>query len=386
MYPRTGMPSWGVFVHKQVRALANLGHEVSVLVPSPRSNGILAKFCKKWKTYKNVSEMDIIDGIPVFYPKYTAIPKGFLKSYWGKMSLKNTQKIIKKYNLKFDLIHAHAPIPSGSLGVELKKIYHSKLIITIHGSMITRFPFKNRMAFRAVERVLVESDAVITVSRYLKQFVEAHFNIHDKVKVVWNGIDLDETEQIKSLKRPNNLPDGQICLTVGTFNEQKGYKALVHAIPGVLNKNPRIHFYFIGGGVEKKYLEKWIQSYKISKNVHMLGRLSNIETMQYMNGCDLFVLPSYDEGFGIVFIEAMAFKKPVIGCAGSGPDDIIDHGVNGMLINDRKKETLTKAILQLLDKESNQHLGLNGYNKVVDCFTLEKICHDIDVIYINALK
>ena len=383
MYPRIGMPQWGIFVHQQVKSLIKSGYKVTVISPTPKSNWLLSIFSAKWKTFYQMPLYDNYEGVSVYYPRYYAIPKGWLKFLWGYFAFWDAIKVIKTNKIEFDVIHAHAPIPSGTTGVLLKKHFKKPLVTTIHGSMVTNFPFKNKRSFKAVENVLIKSDCIVAVSNYLKGFIETHFVINSDVQVIGNGVDRNSFLKYPQLvDKPYWMKGRKICLTVANFIPQKGYESIVRSIPSVIEKIPDILFVFIGDGGGKVKIEQLISQLNVENYVRLLGRLNHTDVLKYMRLCDIFLLPSIKEGFGIVYIEAMLFKKPVISCAGSGPDDIVDSEKNGILIESQSSTLITKAIIDLFDHpEKISEYGKNGHKKVLQNYLWENNIKKMAAVY-----
>jgi glycosyltransferase involved in cell wall biosynthesis len=108
--------------------------------------------------------------------------------------------------------------------------------------------------------------------------------------------------------------------------------------------------------------------------------------MEYMSICDLFVMPSWDEGFGIVYLEAMAHGKPVIACRGQGIEDVIVDGETGLLVEPKDLESLKEAMIRLLtDRRLAEDMGRKGRQVVLSDFTWEKSAQKLLKVYKEVL-
>lgn len=116
--------------------------------------------------------------------------------------------------------------------------------------------------------------------------------------------------------------------------------------------------------------------------VRFLGRRSGTEVMNYMALSEVFVLPSWNEAFGVVYIEAMAQGKPVIGCRGEGIEDFVTDGVNGILVPPRNSRELARALAHLLAyREKAEEIGSRGKETVMARYTWFQVARELESLY-----
>ena len=162
-------------------------------------------------------------------------------------------------------------------------------------------------------------------------------------------------------------------LTVSRLDEpQKGIETVIAAIPRILPRYPDLIYMVVGRGPDQRRLETLADTLGVTAHVVFAGRLEDDELAAVYHGCDVFVMPSRDEGFGIVFLEAMAAGKPVVGArAGATPDVVID-GQTGLLVEYADKEGLARQLISLLsDPELCRRLGCEGRRLVESKYTFE---------------
>jgi len=132
---------------------------------------------------------------------------------------------------------------------------------------------------------------------------------------------------------------------------------VLRALPQVLKEIPNITYVIVGDGDDRPRLESLAQQLGVLDHVVFAGRVSNAELRAYYQNCEVFVMPAKTvlddrspkgEGFGIVFLEAMAFGKPVIGPNYGAPTEFIRHGEHGLLVNPESPEEVAEALIQLL--------------------------------------
>jgi phosphatidylinositol alpha-1,6-mannosyltransferase len=158
----------------------------------------------------------------------------------------------------------------------------------------------------------------------------------------------------QSLPRPAAFPHGRILLTVGRWAASERYKGtdnLIRAMPQLTNEIKNLRLVAVGDGDDRPRLEALARDTGINGSVHFLQGLSRSEIVACYANCDVFALPSAGEGFGFVFLEAMALGKPVVGGAHGGTPDLIQHGKTGFLVDHGDQETLVNVLRILLTDE-----------------------------------
>lgn len=161
-----------------------------------------------------------------------------------------------------------------------------------------------------------------------------------------------------------DLPRGRIVLTVGRWAASERYKGvdlLIGAIAQLHGTHPDLHLVAVGSGDDLARLRALAGSLGVSGAVHFFENLSREKIAACYARADLFALPSTAEGFGLVFLEAMAFSKAVVGAAAAGSVDVIEDGVNGLLVPANDSERLAQALDRLLrDEALCAELGRRG--------------------------
>ncbi|MBZ5696708.1 MAG: glycosyltransferase family 4 protein [Acidobacteriia bacterium] len=167
------------------------------------------------------------------------------------------------------------------------------------------------------------------------------------------------------LTLPEAFPrQGRSILTVGRWAASERYKGtdeLIRAIAQLRATLPDLHLVAVGGGDDLPRLRKLAADLAVADCVLFLENLSREEIAACYAGADLFALPSTGEGFGLVFLEAMAFAKPVVGAACGGTTDVVEDGINGLLVPPGDAGALARALYGLLSDESlRRELGARG--------------------------
>lgn len=371
MYPSTQNPTYGIFVHEQVKALVAGGCEVKVISPVPYAPWPLPVLKKKWQAYASIPAKDRVDGIEVFYPRYPEFPRSYLLEHSGALmylGLRNLVKTIDK-EFPFDLIHAHVALPDGHAAYCLKKGFPVPTVATIHGQDFQSTLHKGPARRKRLQEVLLGMDSVITVSTKLKNLVKDE-PYYPKIQVINNGIHIAEIDRAEVSR--SGARDQMTILSVSNLKKTKGIDLNLQALASLVKTYPNLTYRIVGDGEERKNLEALAESLDLGNHVFFLGKLPHREALQEMAQADIFCLPSWQEGFGVVYIEAMALGIPVIGVKGEGIEDVIDPGVNGLLVRPHEVEDLAEALESLLESpDYARKLAVAGKATVLAGFTWE---------------
>lgn len=170
------------------------------------------------------------------------------------------------------------------------------------------------------------------------------------------------------LPLPQGFPKGSVILTVARWSASERYKGaddLIHATWQLRTAVPDLHLVVVGGGDDLPRLQKLVIDIGAHDRVHFLDSLSREELGACYAHSDVFALPSTGEGFGLVFLEAMSFGKPVVAAAIGGATDLVENEVNGLLVEPHDIVQLTGALARLFaDQQLRAQLGRRGSEKV----------------------
>ncbi|RJX19111.1 MAG: glycosyltransferase family 1 protein [Desulforudis sp.] len=158
----------------------------------------------------------------------------------------------------------------------------------------------------------------------------------------------------------------QVILSVGWLEERKGHHILIQAIKKVSLSIPTIKCIIVGRGSQEGQLRELINQLHLEEHVEIVDNMPHSELMSFMSWCDVFALPSWDEPFGVVYVEAMGCKTPIIGTKGEGIAEVIEDGKHGLLVQPRDVDSLVQALLTLLrNDELARRMGEEGRKLVL---------------------
>lgn len=176
------------------------------------------------------------------------------------------------------------------------------------------------------------------------------------------------------ISRPPGFPQtGRVVLTVGRWDSAEKYKGadtLIAALQRVVQTAPDVAVVLVGDGDDRPRLEKLARDLGVSEHTHFLSALTTEQLFASYASCDIFALPSRGEGFGLVFLEAMALARPVIGGAYGGIPDIVEDGVTGFLVPHGDPDRLARALEALLkDPRRATEMGARGRDRVAKAYS-----------------
>ena len=207
---------------------------------------------------------------------------------------------------------------------------------------------------------------VICVSTDTAQSVIRHGADASKVHVVHNGFDMRSI----GASEVENRPDKHVLLTVSRLMEYKGIQRVIEAMPRVLTKVPDARYVVVGDGDYREELVSLAKASPARDSITFTGAVTESEKFTHYNRCSVFVMPSEQEGFGIVFLEANAFGKPVIGGDVMGVPEAITDSETGLLVDPHDVHAIADAVIRLLQNpDEARRLGENGRRRVESEFT-----------------
>jgi glycosyltransferase involved in cell wall biosynthesis len=206
------------------------------------------------------------------------------------------------------------------------------------------------------ELALQNADLILAVSHYTRDRLLSEQNLDPtKVVVLPNTFDSDRFQigpKPSGLLKKYGLSSEQpIILTVArleTSEKYKGYDTVLAALTTIRQAIPNVHYILVGKGGDRSRIQQLIAQYQIQDFVTLAGFISDEELVDYYNLCDVFAMPSKKEGFGIVYLEALACGKPTLGGNQDGAIDALCHGTLGALVNPDDIDEIAQTLIQIL--------------------------------------
>ncbi len=286
------------------------------------------------------------------------------------------RKILKYED--YDIVISHWLKPGMVLGLAaLFQSIQSKYIVMHGPSNLQRFRRK-LFAFLFLRKRFT----YIAVSRAMRNYLlKINWKISsDKVVTLYNAIDIKKIEKNQlsrqEARKKFGLQKDDICfVTIGWLMPHKGHMLILQALEFLGAKVPNLKMVIIGDGRLSEFLQQETRKKQLEKKVFFSGELP--DAYQYLTGFDAFVLPSLREPFGMVLLEAMAAKLPIIASEVGGIPEVI--GSVGTLVPPKDHRALAEAIQDhyLKSRPEREKLGIRTYNRLWENFSSETFTHKL---------
>ncbi|MBD3345789.1 MAG: glycosyltransferase [Chitinivibrionales bacterium] len=381
VFPRHHKDSEVPWLRTTLRLLRERGYDITAYVPSFRG-----------------LRSHTIDGIPVKRFRYFFAPWETLTHDEGAPNKihKFHYKIITIFYIlfgtlglirlhlkeRFDILHIHWPFPHGFFGVGALFFRRSKVILNFHGASLLLMQKYGFVKF-FLSWFIKKADAVIVNSSFTKGRVTSL--VERQVHVVPYGTTITPHATDRSAVEPHHI------LSVGRLIERKGLPYLIRAMPEIVAKWPDARCTIAGGGPLQQELISLAETEKVSSAVNVPGKVSQEELESLFARCGVFVLPSIvdsrgdTEGLGVVLIEALTYRKPIVATNVGGIPDIVNNGVTGLLVPQKAPSTLAQAISSIFaDPVKAAFMADAGFDSINRKFSWTGIIDQLSDIYCRA--
>ena len=310
----------------------------------------------------------------------------FPEAEWG--SGKIFLELVRKFKQSdAKIIHTHKYKDTILAAPAAKLCGVPYVVRTVHG---LREPFEG---LRAVKMSLYESiertvhrlcvNSIIGVSSQIERRYRAEGAV-SRVVCIRNGIDLDRlpTQADRSRIRRDLGVDMGICLigTVGRLTPVKGLSYLIQSVSILLRRRKNVRLLIVGDGAIRKDLEAQARDLGIGESVVFLGHRE--DTLELMQALDIFVLPSLSEGIPMALLEAMAVSRAVVASRVGGIPEIVEDGVEGILVEPMDVTRLAESCMRLIDSpETAMKMGAQAWKRVVQDFSATAMADQVERLY-----
>ncbi|HEY0370600.1 MAG TPA: N-acetyl-alpha-D-glucosaminyl L-malate synthase BshA [Thermoanaerobaculia bacterium] len=284
---------------------------------------------------------------------------------------------------KLDILHVHYAIPHAISAYLAKQILQSnlKVITTLHGTDITLVGRDE--SYLPITKFGIEvSDGVTAVSQWLKDETAKNFQTNKAIEVIPNFVDPARFRRT-ALHMFAGAGEKLVC-HVSNFRPVKRVMDVVETFKRIEEKVPS-RLVMIGDGPERSRAEAFAREHDLRDRIVFLGNVPNLE--EVLGTCDLFLLPSNAESFGMAALEAMASEVPVIATRAGGLPEVVDDGVTGYLLPVGDIEAMADRGVEILrDDDLRKKMGKRGRESAVERFDEQKIVPIYREMYSHVLS
>jgi len=371
-FPNPEDPIAGVFIEEQAVALSK-EHDVAVLLP-------------KMAAWRNVINPDAQDksvkkmqsGLPVYHeyarPLIPHGPESIDYNTFARAAQNGFKKVVKEWGTP-DIIHTHVVLPAGWSALGVGRKHGIPVVLTEHSSPFSMH-LGTELSRKLVRETLTGVDQIVAISPALaKQLTD--FEPGLSIEVIGESVKTDFFVPA-GVDKANGT--GKSFFVAARLAEQKGLEHLVRAVHVLLDRGLNSFELVIGGdGPDRQKLEQLAETLNVTRYIHFLGGLNREQVRERMQKCDVFVLSSLHETFGVVVGEAMACGKPVISTRCGGPEFIVNEE-NGVLVDVADPEGLAGAMADFIqDRVSFDPRTVRA--SVVDRFSPEAFVRNVTAVY-----
>ena len=262
------------------------------------------------------------------------------------------------------------------LGIALRKLYKVKVIVYVHGEEITTVT-GGRLSGNKRKDYLQAADKIVAVSSFTCDALTSMMDVKpESIVLIQNGVDTDRFTpgpRNPALIEKHGLAGKKVVITVGRMVARKGVDKAVLAMGQILRHRQDVHYLVLGDGELRPEVERIIAAEGLGEHVTLVGKVSDSELVDYLRLSDLFLMPNRTmpdgdtEGFGLVFREANACRKPVIGGRAGGVVEAVQDNESGLLVDGNNVDDIAAAIARILDDQAlAERLSVNGLKLALD--------------------
>jgi len=280
----------------------------------------------------------------------------------------------------YHCLHCGDLFPQAFNGVFLRGLFHVPLIVFCHGDEISQTD-RRRYQPKVRDFIYRRADAIIAANQFACDGLRRIGIASSRIHKLTPGVDrahFHPEPRNQELIRKYDLSGKKVILTVARLIQRKGHRVVLKALPKVLREVPDVKYLIAGDGPDKPGMEQLVRDLGVSGSVIFLGDVPHERIHEYYSLCDVFVMINRlerggdVESFGMVFTEANAMGKPVIGGRSGGTAESVLDGQTGLLVEPDDSDEVAQSIRLLLTNcQLAQQMGANGLRRVVAEFNWE---------------
>jgi phosphatidyl-myo-inositol dimannoside synthase len=282
---------------------------------------------------------------------------------------------------RLDAIHAFRALPEGLVAWLVARLSFRPVTIYAHGEELTTWGRGGK--YKAMCFALRHADTVIANSEYTRDTLLAMGIDGGHIRIIHPGVDIAVFRpglDVSGLREGLGIPPtDKLIFSVGRLSRRKGFDQMVRAVARLRTEGVPVSYVIAGIGEDAGHLDGLIADNRMQGVVHRIGAVREADLPRWMNACDLFAMPNREidgdtEGFGMVFIEAAACRKPSVAGNAGGTASAVRHEVTGLLVDGTDLDDITQGLKRLLeDTELANRLGEAGYQRVLAEFSWERV-------------
>ena len=325
--------------------------------------------------------------VPVFFRRELAVANA--PSMLAYLPMGALRALSLRSGRQFDLINTHFVVPTGPLGQFLATRFDVPNVLSVHGGDLYD-PSKRSSPHRHwwlrvwIRRLLLRADAIVGQSRDTLARVEQIYGVQRRTELVPLGI--VRPPAVSGIARDVfGLPtDAFVMVTVGRLVARKATEQLLDVLQHC--GRPTAHLLIVGDGPELESIRRGAQMRGVAQRVHLAGQVDDAQKFAALSLADVFVSTSQHEGFGLVFLEAMAYGLPIVCYDRGGQSDFLRTGETGSVVALNDRAAFTRAVIDLHDDlPLRRRLGDNN-RRYLEEYLIERCAQRYEAVFETALR
>jgi phosphatidyl-myo-inositol dimannoside synthase len=279
-------------------------------------------------------------------------------------------------------VHSFKVLPEGLIAWCVHLLTGRPYLLYAHGEEVL-ISLSSRKLGWLIPRLYNDAGAIIANSSETKGLLEGIGVCSKKIHVIHPGVEATVFQPgddvARATRQRHNLGQSPVLLTLGRLQRRKGQDMVIQALPRIAKSFPDVKYVIVGAGEEYDFLQRLAREVGVQDKVIFVGQIDSDEQAAYYAACDVFLMPNRQigadiEGFGIVFLEAGAAGKPVIGGRSGGTGEAIQDGVTGIRVDGENVDAISAAVIDLLsDSRKARAMGERARQWVESEFNWESI-------------
>jgi len=325
--------------------------------------------------------------VPVFFRKDLATAN--FPSMMAYLPTAAWRGLLLRPGTHFDVINTHFVVPTGPVGAFLSFVGGIPNVLSIHGGDLydpskSMSPHRHAWLRAPIARMLRKATAVVGQSKDTNRRVSEIYGVHRDTGLIPLGIDRPRAPSGASRQQFGIPEDAFVMVTIGRQVPRKDTPQLVRAMAksGIANA----HLLVVGDGPEIPEIRRVAGELGVAERVHPLGMVSEEDKYRALQVSDIFASTSQHEGFGLVFLEAMAFGLPVVCYDRGGQVDFLTTNVTGHVVKLNDTDAFTQALIQLHASESLRATIRATNLQLVENFFIERCAERYEAVFESVMR
>lgn len=289
----------------------------------------------------------------------------------------------------FDVINTHFAVPTGPVGALLARFYGIPNVLSVHGGDLydpskSISPHRIALLRRPISYLLRRADVLVGQSRNTLQHVAEIYGVLRKSELIPLGI--ERPPPVAGATRADfGIPDDAFVMaTVGRLVARKATLQLVQALKAA--RRPNAHLLIVGDGPDADAVRGAAAGAGLSGQVHLLGHVPEVRKYQALAAADIFISATQHEGFGLVFLEAMAYGLPIICYDHGGQTDFLADGETGHIVPLNDIDRFTRAVVNLHDRPQLRAMMAEHNRRLVEAYFIDKCAARYETVFQDVVR